>query len=993
MKRLLSYLFIVLGLGLTFSVKAKSEILKIRYNSALCPGCDTDVLRFNSTEDFEIWKNKKTSKKTWMWTNSIPDFNWNNHEKEIGIKIITIDSSKDIDLYEKVYSNLRNWYFAEDFWNHKFFYQIEVSKLDEIINFKKSQIAKAEETKKEKIKTILNLAFCVQHNDYYGLTSIRLNKCIEHETEVDWSDFRKNYQIICFNKSKDKDAIQKLFQLKSAYKCSELLNDNIVQVKYDGQNFYYGEGISMDYATNPKIVKTKITKAEPSQPQKVPEKEIEIVFCYHYGSNPSELEALVFINKPNACMENRTYNFEEVTNYVNLKICAEPGKEKGTYIGSLKKKSKKCKNDEVEFNYDGKNFIWDTEETQIAKAEPSQTQKIKLDLIFCLNDKERSDFGVYIRDNVNGKCPNTGYETKHNLVNTIYEIFNFDPNKMCYLPNNPKGIQVLWTYGGNCKALGGSKIKYDSAKNEFYTHTKNTQNQIAKVEPSQTQEQSKETNVKLAMTAKVYDDQYLDSGQHTTAFNFSHKAKLKLNDKKALNQLYKYVFNNTIDRCKLLNKTFTTGICTVTSIKFTDLNNPKNNKSIVNKKGFKKTALFFDILNNDNTKIAGAEPTITPKKKVKVAKKELKKEEFKPENKDIDYDAPVIEIAESITVDSQTYTLKGKVKDKSKLYLEANGRPLKISKRGNFELEGFVVDPDEGDQIKIVAIDQWKNKSEKTINIKVEFKEIADLRTYEKPNPNKIKVKKDKNKIAIIIGIEKYKTLKNIDAPYANRDANAFRAYANRALGIPNKNIKVLIDENATRGETLKALTLWLPQAARGMGKDIYIFFAGHGLASDDGKNLYILPQDGDAALLQYTAISRLEIFELISKVQPKSVTMFFDTCYSGQTRDEEMLVAGLRPIRLAAEEQDAPNNFTIFTASNYDQTSGSINEAEHGIFSYYLMKGMEGQADSNEDKKITNGELIAYLKQNVTEEAFINNRQQEPMLSGDPDKVLISYR
>jgi uncharacterized caspase-like protein len=103
-------------------------------------------------------------------------------------------------------------------------------------------------------------------------------------------------------------------------------------------------------------------------------------------------------------------------------------------------------------------------------------------------------------------------------------------------------------------------------------------------------------------------------------------------------------------------------------------------------------------------------------------------------------------------------------------------------------------------------------------------------------------------------------------------------------------------------------------------------------------------------------------------------------------------LVAGLRPIRLTAEEQDTPNNFTIFTASNYDQTSGSINQAKHGIFSYYLMKGMEGQADSNQDKKITNGELIAYLKQNVSEEAFINNRQQEPMLSGDPDKVLISY-
>ena len=133
-------------------------------------------------------------------------------------------------------------------------------------------------------------------------------------------------------------------------------------------------------------------------------------------------------------------------------------------------------------------------------------------------------------------------------------------------------------------------------------------------------------------------------------------------------------------------------------------------------------------------------------------------------------------------------------------------------------------------------------------------------------------------------------------------------------------------------------------------------------------------------------------MFDLINKVSPKSVTMFFDTCYSGQTRSEQMLVAGLRPVRIVANEQDTPNNFTIFTASNYDQTSGSINEAEHGIFSYYLMKGLEGKADENKDRKITNGELITYLKDNVSQEAFTQNRQQDPMLVGDPDKILIKF-
>ena len=56
-------------------------------------------------------------------------------------------------------------------------------------------------------------------------------------------------------------------------------------------------------------------------------------------------------------------------------------------------------------------------------------------------------------------------------------------------------------------------------------------------------------------------------------------------------------------------------------------------------------------------------------------------------------------------------------------------------------------------------------------------------------------------------------------------------------------------------------------------------------------------------------------------------------------------------------------------------------------------MKGLEGKADSNKDKKITNGELLAYMDQNVSERALDLGRQQNPILSGDPDKVLMSYR
>ena len=56
-------------------------------------------------------------------------------------------------------------------------------------------------------------------------------------------------------------------------------------------------------------------------------------------------------------------------------------------------------------------------------------------------------------------------------------------------------------------------------------------------------------------------------------------------------------------------------------------------------------------------------------------------------------------------------------------------------------------------------------------------------------------------------------------------------------------------------------------------------------------------------------------------------------------------------------------------------------------------MKGLEGKADSNQDKKITNGELLSYLDDNVSQKAAELGREQNPSLSGDPDKVLIIYR
>ena len=382
---------------------------------------------------------------------------------------------------------------------------------------------------------------------------------------------------------------------------------------------------------------------------------------------------------------------------------------------------------------------------------------------------------------------------------------------------------------------------------------------------------------------------------------------------------------------------------------------------------------------------------IKQKKKVKVAKvKEPKQEEFKPKKTNQDNEAPIIEIAEVITVNDTDYEFQGKVTDQAKtIYIEIDGRPTDV-KNGKFIVKGYSpVDK----QISIEAIDQWGNRSEpKIVKLKIDIKDTIVAEKLEPLNPSKIRSKSSNNKVALIIGIENY--LESPSAKYANLDAKYFFDYARKAFGVKKQNINLLVDEEATFVKTNKALTKWLRSKIKADQSDLIIFFAGHGLASSDGKELYLLPQDSDPDLLSRTALSRTELFQEIINLNPKSVTMFLDTCYSGVSRDEKMLLASARPIRIIAnEEEGIPNNFTIFSASQLDQISSGLDGAKHGIFSYYLMKGLEGNADLNKDKKITNRELLSYMDQNVSIKALELGREQNPSLAGNPDKVLISYR
>ena len=316
---------------------------------------------------------------------------------------------------------------------------------------------------------------------------------------------------------------------------------------------------------------------------------------------------------------------------------------------------------------------------------------------------------------------------------------------------------------------------------------------------------------------------------------------------------------------------------------------------------------------------------------------------------------------------------------------QINGTPLTIDANGEFSLSVYV--PRTGARVTVQALDKMGKITEKELFIERQERAKLAAAKFDGLNPTKRKAKKNRNAIALIIGISSYQRTE-VPAIYADDDAKFFYDYAMLKLGVPESNIREFINEKADQFEILLATKRWLKRQVVEGNSDIYVFFAGHGLASEDGNKMFMLPYDGAPELLDKTAILREELFADIAATKPRSVTVFMDTCYSGTTRGTETLIAS-RPIAIRAKRQSIPDGFTVLTAAGGEETAKPLEEAKHGMFSYFVMKGMEGDADANNDNQITAKELHLYVEKNVIKQS---GGKQTPEIQGDAGKVLVRF-
>ena len=256
-----------------------------------------------------------------------------------------------------------------------------------------------------------------------------------------------------------------------------------------------------------------------------------------------------------------------------------------------------------------------------------------------------------------------------------------------------------------------------------------------------------------------------------------------------------------------------------------------------------------------------------------------------------------------------------------------------------------------------------------------------------------------RDSIAVIIGNSTYAGgVPAVD--YAHNDADAMRRFAIETLGYRVGNVIDLRDATkaqleATFGnrETHKGkLFGWV----RPGESDVFVFYSGHGVPGLTDRRSYLLPADGDPNLAEITGYPLDQLYENLSRIGARAVTVFIDACFSGET-PKGMLIHAASGISVEVRVPVVGADLTVLTAAQGDQVASWDAKAEHGLFTKYLLDALQGAADGdaygNRDGDVTVDEVRRYLDDEMTYWARrIHGRDQRATVVGDDATVLARY-
>jgi uncharacterized caspase-like protein len=229
----------------------------------------------------------------------------------------------------------------------------------------------------------------------------------------------------------------------------------------------------------------------------------------------------------------------------------------------------------------------------------------------------------------------------------------------------------------------------------------------------------------------------------------------------------------------------------------------------------------------------------------------------------------------------------------------------------------------------------------------------------------------------VVIGIEKYRDVPKVD--FAARDAQTVFDYLTKSMGYDPKNVALLQNDRAALADLETYLGPWLTDRVSAKSK-VLVYYAGHGAPNPTTGEGFLIPYDGNPTYVETKAFPIKKLYQNLAKLPSKDVSVVLDACFSG-AGGRSVLAKGARPLVLMknAPAAELGENTVVLTASRADQISTFAEEGRHGLLTYYLLKGLRGEADEKKNGKITMQELFDYVGPAVQRAARLQHVDQTP--------------
>jgi len=238
----------------------------------------------------------------------------------------------------------------------------------------------------------------------------------------------------------------------------------------------------------------------------------------------------------------------------------------------------------------------------------------------------------------------------------------------------------------------------------------------------------------------------------------------------------------------------------------------------------------------------------------------------------------------------------------------------------------------------------------------------------------------------ISIGVGSYRDQQVPSRKFASLDAEMVSNYFQSLGGLPASNVRLLQDWKALRPDIDEALLDWLPPH---MNRDavVIVYFAGLASVSSTGET-FLVPYDGTATTTS-RAYPLKDLEAALSRLKAKQTVFLFDGIVSRMGPDSRT--------KTTLPQWNPTGSSTLHVIGTSGIGRGlEDDQHRHGLFTYYLLRALRGEADTNQDGDVTLGETVTYLSQKVRWASKTHmNQEQRPFAvpairPTDPSAALI---